>query len=339
MYQFKALCFELSTSPQVFTRVFAVIFAWAHSRGIRLPWYLDDWLVLASLEAVAKKNVHDLLSLCHSFGIVINEEKSDLFPSQTANYLGMTIDTGAAKIFPALARVEKFLSVVERFCALSAPHTQLWQVLLGHLASLERLVPHSHLRMRSLQWHLKTQWSPESAPPSLPVPLSQEVKEDLSWWMVRDHLLQGGDSGHLLRIFTCTRTHLGRGRAHTSLIVSCLGCGRRRKSWLHINLLEMKAVFLSLQSFREAVTGRRVTAMCDNSTVVAYSNKQGGTVSRSLCSLASRLLRWTESLDAHLDARYLPGQSNVLVDLSCQDQVIGTEWSLHPQVARALLHA
>ena len=70
---------------------------------------------------MAKKNVQDLLSLCHSLGIVINKEKSDLVPSQTANYLGMTIDTGAAKIFPALARVEKFLSMAERFRALSAP--------------------------------------------------------------------------------------------------------------------------------------------------------------------------------------------------------------------------
>ena len=107
---------------------------------------------------------------------------------------------------------------------------------------------------------------------------------------------------------------------------------------LHINLLEVKALFLALQSFHELVAGRRVTAMCDNSTVVAYINKQGGTVSRSLFSLASWLLRWTESLDVHLDARYLPGQSNVLADLlSHRDQVIGTEWSLHPQVARDLL--
>ena len=84
--------------------------------------------------------------------------------------------------------------------------------------------------------------------------------------------------------------------------------------------------------------GCRVTAMCDNSTVVAYVNKQGGTVSHSLCSLASQLLRWTESLDVHLDARYLPGQSNVLADLlSHRDQVIGTEWSLYPRVARDLL--
>ena len=61
-------------------------------------------------------------------------------------------------------------------------------------------------------------------------------------------------------------------------------------------------------------------------------------MSCSLCSLASRLLRWMESLNVHLDVRYLPGQSSVLTDLlSRRDQVIGTEWSLHLQVARALL--
>ena len=43
------------------------------------------------------------------------------------------------------------------------------------------------------------------------------------------------------------------------------------------------------------------------------------------------------NLDVHLDERYLPGQSNVLADLlSRRAQVIGTEWSLHLQVVRAL---
>ena len=42
--------------------------------------------------------------------------------------------------------------------------------------------------------------------------------------------------------------------------------------------------------------------------------------------------------DVHLEARYLPGESNVLADvLSRRGQVVGTGWSLHPQVARALL--
>ena len=191
VYQFKALCFGLSTAPQVFTRVFAAVSAWAHSRGIRLLRYLDDWLVLSSSEKKAKESIRELLSLCHTLRIVINEKKSDLVPSQSAKYLGMTIDTGAGKVFPSLARVEKFLTVPERFCSMQSPPAQLWQVILGHLASLERLVPHGRLRMRSLQWHLKTQWSPESDPPSLPVALPEEARRDLSWWMVKDHLLMG----------------------------------------------------------------------------------------------------------------------------------------------------
>ena len=191
VYQFQALRFGLSTAPQVFTRVFAVVSAWAHSHGIRLLRYLDDWLVLSSSEQEAKQAVQSLISLCHTLGIVINEKKSDLVPSQTAKYLDMTIDTEAGKVFPSLARVEKFLTVAEIFCTINAPPAQLWQVILVHLASLERLVPHGRLRMRTLQWHLKAHWSPESGPPALPVPLPREVRRDLSWWMVRDHLLTG----------------------------------------------------------------------------------------------------------------------------------------------------
>ena len=80
VYQFRALCFGLSTAPQVFTRVFAVMSAWAHSHGITLLRYLDDWLVLSSSEWEAKQAVQSLLSLCRTLGIVINEKKSDLVP-------------------------------------------------------------------------------------------------------------------------------------------------------------------------------------------------------------------------------------------------------------------
>ena len=66
VYQFQALCFGLSTAPQVFTRVFAAVSAWVHSNGIRLLRYLDDWLVLSSSEREAKQAVQSLLSLCRT---------------------------------------------------------------------------------------------------------------------------------------------------------------------------------------------------------------------------------------------------------------------------------
>ena len=46
-YQFKVLCFGLTTAPQVFTRLMAPISTILHRYGIRMLRYLDDWLILA----------------------------------------------------------------------------------------------------------------------------------------------------------------------------------------------------------------------------------------------------------------------------------------------------
>ena len=77
------------------------------------------------------------------------------------------------------------------------PPARQWEVLLGHLSSLEKLVPRGRLRLRSMQWQLKTIWSPEDDPPDLPVELTQEIREDLSWWTVESRLLQGVPFGTL----------------------------------------------------------------------------------------------------------------------------------------------
>ena len=182
--------------------------------------------------------------------------------------------------------------------------------------------------MRSLQWHLKTQWSPESDPPSLPVALPEEARRDLSWWMVKDHLLTGvrfGAPAPDLHLYSDTSSS-GWG-AHL-FDQNMSGVWSDQEKLLHINLLEMKALFLGLQAFQEDVAGHHVTAMCDNSTVVAYVNKQGGTVSRSLCLLTSRLLRWTESFDVHLrcevSARRVQcaGRCSQPSQASCGDRVV-----------------
>ena len=50
----------------------------------------------------------------------------------------------------------------------------------------------------------------------------------------------------------------------------------------HINWLEMKVVFLTLIHFQSLVVSERVLLRSDNTTVVAYVNKQGDTVSRAM---------------------------------------------------------
>ena len=71
---------------------------------------------------------------------------------------------------------------------------------------------------------------PESDPPSLPVALPEEARRDLSWWMVRDHLLVGvrfGTPAPDLHLYSDASSS-GWG-AHL-LDQTCPGCGPPRRS-------------------------------------------------------------------------------------------------------------
>ena len=192
-YQFRVLAFGLSTAPQVFTRVMAPVSAILHQKGIRLLRYLDDWLVLATSESEAVKARDTVLDLCRTLGIVVNYEKSSLIPRQSAEYLGMRIDSPSLRAFPTAKRVDNLTSLVDMFLSSSSPPAITWLRLLGPLTSLCLLVPGGRRRMRSLQFTLHRSWSRERQPKDFPVEWNAEIVTDLHWWKDRQHLLQGKD--------------------------------------------------------------------------------------------------------------------------------------------------
>ena len=64
----------------------------------------------------------------------------------------------------------------------------------------------------------------------------------------------------------------------------------RRKKRLHINVLELKVVSLALQRFKDQCQNQTVLVATDNSTVVTYINKQGGTPSAEMCGLLWKIM-------------------------------------------------
>ena len=59
--------------------------------------------------------------------------------------------------------------------------------------------------------------------------------------------------------------------------------------------------------------------------------------SGSLCALLWRILSWCTRKQVTLKARHIPGRLNVIADkLSRLGQTIQTEWSLHPEVFKAI---
>ena len=134
VYQFKALCFGLSTAPQVFTRVMAPVSAILHSMGIRMRRYLDDWLVQSSSRDSLVRDLQTVLSLCHELGIVVNPQKSNLVPSQIVQYLGVVIDSISFRASPSQDRISRLRSTADAFRSSASPPASLWLSLLGALS-------------------------------------------------------------------------------------------------------------------------------------------------------------------------------------------------------------
>ena len=123
VYQFKALCFGLSTTPQVFMRVMALMSSFLHSLGVRMLHYFDDWLVLASSHLEARDKV---LQMCSLLGIVVNLEKSSLVPSQTTIYLGMVLVSSSLRAFPTPKRIETVQEQITGFLSSRRQNVVSW---------------------------------------------------------------------------------------------------------------------------------------------------------------------------------------------------------------------
>ncbi|XP_045133325.1 uncharacterized protein LOC123517379 [Portunus trituberculatus] len=153
-FQFRVLCFGLSTAPQVFTRMMGPVSVALHQQGVRLLRYLDDWLLLAYSEQTALEATSYLLRLCASLGIQ--------------------------------NRLENLQHQIKTFLSVQSPP---WLGLLGHMSSLLHLVPGARRRMRSLQFRLSQFWDRQSDGDDLPVPWDSVILDDLQWWTL-DHNLR-----------------------------------------------------------------------------------------------------------------------------------------------------
>ena len=197
-------------------------------------------------------------------------------------------------------------------------------------------VPEGRLHMRPFQFHLKEHWRYPQSLDNL-LPWTEAIVAHLDWWQNPSNVMKGADlhpKDHSIQLFT-DASNEGWG-AHLDQN-STKGLWSEREKRLHINVLELKAVSLALRDFKDQCQNQTVLVATDNSTVVAYINKQGGTHSAEMCALLWKIMTWCHHYHITLKARHIPGCLNVMADLlSRSNQVQSTEWSLHPQVFKQI---
>lgn len=91
--QFRALPFQLSSAPRIFTKIMEEALAPLRIQGITIVLYLDYLLLFAnSKEQLLTTNLSRTQWHLLNLGWLLNKEKSNLVPTQVMWFLGNTID-------------------------------------------------------------------------------------------------------------------------------------------------------------------------------------------------------------------------------------------------------
>ncbi len=341
VFQFRVLPFGLSSAPMVFTRLMKCVAAFIRRQGPSLLQYLDDWLIYHLSREVVLRHLSTVWAVVIRLGLLPNRDKSDLVPSQRFTFIGMNFlsDLGIVRV-PA-DRVENILLLLSNMQKRTRLTARDFLSLLGTLNAAAEFVEMGRLHLRPLQYILQSQWKPHALPLYHEICLDQtDFHHQINWWLEPQRLTRGvpmHDPKPQLHLYTDSSLYGWGAHLEPQGTVS-QGIWPPDQAQLHINRLELRAVSLAIHSLLPHLRGKCVMVATDNSTVVAYIRKQGGTHSLSLFRETWDLLNFCQLNGITVRVRHIPGKLNVIADSLSRGKPIPTEWAINPLITQSLFN-
>ena len=339
VYHFSALPFGMSLSPLIFSKLMDVIAAFLRQRAISVFPYLDDWLIKNLIHNRLITQTKICIQTIQSLGFLPNLKKSDLFPAQKFTFIGMEFLTQQNLVRVPADRVQNLILTIKKIMSAKHVSARTFLSLLGKLSAAADLVLLGRLHLRPLQMCLLSVWKPHILPLDHPISINGMIRSHLQWW-INPIRFETGTSIHPPdpKFFLYTdASHYGWGAHLEPTTLSFHGRWTENQSQLHISMLEMMAIRLALKEAKTFIHHSCIMISTDNTTVVSYINKQGGTHSPNLCVEVWKILNWCLEQDIVIRVRHIPGKFNILADrLSRLDKPIKTEWALDQTVANSV---
>ena len=308
------------------------------TRNIRLLIYLDDILIVSLDIKTLKEQTGQVLDLLQSLGFIINFEKSVLTPSPIMEFLGLLVDSRTMMFYLPSHKVTRTIELCNALLQNRTVSLRELAQLLGFLESTRPAVWLAPLHFRHLQYCLIQQLARNKGSYDGLVCLQLLAKGELQLWWISNIRQVNGSLIHppsCEMTITSDGSKLGWGAAYGLQITK--GSWSSRERSLHINILELKAAFLAIQSFLKHKTNMSIKLRLDNTTAVSYVNNKGGTHSPELMALALELWTWCLSRDIYIQAEHLPGVQNCLADKESRTCIDSSDWKLQPQLIKQFL--
>ena len=331
IYQFTCLVNGICDGPRLFTKLMKPVFAKLRGMGHIISGYIDDSLLAGSTHHSCSLNVRDTTNLMTKLGFTINEKKSVLIPTTRIEYLGYVIDTKEMIVCLPEAKGEKIMLACADLHAKTVATIREVAKVIGLLVASFSAVELGKLYYRHLECAKIQALRINKGDFDANLIVSDAMRSDLDWWVqnVRHQIRQIIKPPVQVCIYT-DASQLGWGASFNNNTIG--GRWSTIESSLHINALELKAIWLALKSYHREIQGQHVKVFCDNTTAVSYINEMGG-IKSTVCNIITfDIWTWCIKRGIWLTCAHIAGSDNVAADAASRKFVDKHEWMLDKKI-------
>lgn len=331
-YQFCVLPQGLSTSPRVFTKILKPVYSELRKLGyINIP-YIDDSLLIGRTYEECYNNIHETVKLVDQLGFTIHPIKSVFIPTQEIIFLGFVLNSVdmSVKLTPERKTDLKNLCLE----VLALPELSIRQLakLIGKMVASEPGVQYAALYYKDLEIFKDKMLKQNKGNFEAKILLPNELKADIQWWIKtipNSRKLLSYDDPHVILFSDASKT--GWGGYNQSNGDKTEGFWLSEEKLLHINYLELKAAFLTLQSLVGSVKHQHIRLNMDNTVAISYINNFGGRIP-NLHKLAKQIWHWCIDRNLWISVAHIAGKQNIEADKLSRNLNDDMEWTLIPEV-------
>lgn len=337
LYQFTCLAQGLSCAPRMFTKIMKPLYAHLRSRGFLSTYYLDDSLLFGKTFSSCSKNIEATKQILENAGFVINCRKSFFVPSNEIEYLGFVINSSKMTVTLPLRKKNLILKLCNNIQSKNCFVIRDIASFIGNLVASLPGVLYGALYYRFLEKCKIDALRSSRGDFDSTMTLSDDARKEVHWWS--KNILSSFKPINVSPPSVVIQTDAslsGWGCVHNSTTTG--GPWSPKESTLHINILELKAVYFGLLSFFSSTNGTHIRIQSDNSTTVAYINNMGGVKSLDCHAVALDIWKWAAQRNIYVSAEHLPGSLNTLADNASRIFDVNTEWQLAPNYFDKIRH-
>ena len=273
---FKFVCMPYGYGPamRIFTKISKIPFSILREKGFLSVVYVDDSYLQGDDYEDCFSNVLNTIEILRSLGFTIHPEKSKFIPTQCITFLGFILNSVQMTITLILEKKEQILNLCHEILKEDVVTIRFLSKLIGNLVAAFPAVTLGPFYYRALEMDKAKALRLSNGNYDASVRLSNEAKKELSWWIT--NIMSSLQHIHVpdpdITIYTDSST-LGWGVTD--------GKNPSRGRWKadeinQINVLELKAILIGVQTYCKGKNYKHVRVMSDNITTVSYVNNKGG---------------------------------------------------------------